>query len=365
MISQKSNKIADGCRFCWMCRHICPTGIATGREEFTPRARGLAVSMIARGMEYDQDLAEAFFSCALCGSCSNDCVTGYEPPVFIREARTEAVVQDILPAAVAPVVERALEGGDIVEKCCCADDSELLAKIAAAPAKAEVAVVLGETACNHRPETAVSFLNVLDKAGVAYCVIDKKVGGELFDLIGYVDEVKAQADAFAAAVAETGAKTVVALDATDARTLIQQYGEWEVKMDAVAMTATAFVAGLVKDGKLSLNKVEMDAVTYQDPDHIVRDLDESENGRQLLAAMGIEIKEMFLNHRLAGSCGNEVLASYFPHITSEMANIRIDDAKRTGACAIVTASPVDYDMLAGKCDCMKALDLFALIDSAC
>ena len=49
MISEKANKIADGCRFCWMCRHICPTGIATGREEFTPRARGLMVSMLKRG----------------------------------------------------------------------------------------------------------------------------------------------------------------------------------------------------------------------------------------------------------------------------------------------------------------------------
>ena len=59
MFSEKAYKNAEACRFCWMCRHICPTGIATGREEFTPRARGLMVSMLKRGEALDADIAEA------------------------------------------------------------------------------------------------------------------------------------------------------------------------------------------------------------------------------------------------------------------------------------------------------------------
>ena len=44
LISQKSKEIIDSCRFCWMCRHICPIGNATGQERNTARARMLALS---------------------------------------------------------------------------------------------------------------------------------------------------------------------------------------------------------------------------------------------------------------------------------------------------------------------------------
>ena len=46
MFSEKAKKHADACRFCWMCRHLCPVQLVTGKETNTPRAKGLLVSMI-------------------------------------------------------------------------------------------------------------------------------------------------------------------------------------------------------------------------------------------------------------------------------------------------------------------------------
>ena len=62
MFSIDSSRQADACRFCWMCRHICPVSNSTGNEGWTPRARGLMVSMIERGLPYDGEIAEASFS---------------------------------------------------------------------------------------------------------------------------------------------------------------------------------------------------------------------------------------------------------------------------------------------------------------
>ena len=42
MISQIANKHADKCRFCWMCRHLCPVQLQTGKEINTPRAKGFS-----------------------------------------------------------------------------------------------------------------------------------------------------------------------------------------------------------------------------------------------------------------------------------------------------------------------------------
>ena len=96
MYSQKAVKNADACRFCWMCRHLCPVQLVTGKEANTPRAKGLLVSMERRGQEkMDEDEAEVMYDCLLCEACTNDCATVYDPLIFIREGRTEA--QTVLP----------------------------------------------------------------------------------------------------------------------------------------------------------------------------------------------------------------------------------------------------------------------------
>ena len=41
MFSEKAKKNADACRFCYMCRHLCPVELVTGKENNTPRAKGL------------------------------------------------------------------------------------------------------------------------------------------------------------------------------------------------------------------------------------------------------------------------------------------------------------------------------------
>ncbi len=35
-----------GCRFCWMCRHVCPVGHVTARETFTPHAWAMLIDAV-------------------------------------------------------------------------------------------------------------------------------------------------------------------------------------------------------------------------------------------------------------------------------------------------------------------------------
>ena len=48
-ITENAKNIIDNCRFCWMCRHVCPIGNATGLERNTARARAFGASMVVRG----------------------------------------------------------------------------------------------------------------------------------------------------------------------------------------------------------------------------------------------------------------------------------------------------------------------------
>lgn len=67
MLSEKANKTVKACRFCWMCRHLCPIGLKTGRENNTPRAKGILLDMAGNGEAYSVSMAEDMYECLLCG----------------------------------------------------------------------------------------------------------------------------------------------------------------------------------------------------------------------------------------------------------------------------------------------------------
>ena len=85
LISQKSKETIDACRFCWMCRHVCPIGNATGQERNTARARALTLSLVERGAVRLSDVVDNVWECALCGGCTNNCMTGWDPVRFTKE----------------------------------------------------------------------------------------------------------------------------------------------------------------------------------------------------------------------------------------------------------------------------------------
>ena len=60
-ITEKAKKIADSCRFCWMCRPVCPIGNATGQERNTARARSLGVSLVVRGATELKEIADNIY----------------------------------------------------------------------------------------------------------------------------------------------------------------------------------------------------------------------------------------------------------------------------------------------------------------
>ena len=197
MISQNALHHAEKCRFCWMCRHLCPVQHQTGKELNTPRAKGLLLSMVnKKAQEFDKDMGQAMYECLLCDACTNDCATGYQPPLFIREARTEAVVSEVAPASVMKLIENVETTGNIygVEKPSYGQDGT------------DVLVYIGEVAAIKVPEMAKHLLALLAKAGVSAKVLanEPASGVMLGDLMGYTEEVRKQAEVCAKTLNETG-----------------------------------------------------------------------------------------------------------------------------------------------------------------
>lgn len=349
MLSGKALNTIKACRFCWMCRHLCPVGLVTGRESNTPRAKALLLDMEQKGTTQMQVYAEDMFQCCLCASCAENCETGYEPPVFIREARRNIVANGLAPNSVMDLIHSLMARGAEKQK--------------PASGKTDVLVYIGAHGTTASREMAEAFGAVLTKAGIPYMTLAEEPadGNELYDLIGETAEVKQMAKKCADAINGSGAKKVVVLNPSAARMFKQEYPAWGLDISAEVVTATAFAAALIETGKLKMKQAQ-GVVTYHDPCRLARDLEETEPARRIIRAMGYELKEMIQSKKTTKCCGGIVLEAHSPKLAQLTASGRISDADRIDVSMMLTACPGCRSVLQKGDGKAEVKDLFVLLN---
>ncbi len=357
IMSEKSKAHVESCRFCWMCHHICPVGNATGHERSTPRARALGISLVNREAIELSEIMDNIYECAGCGACVRDCVTGWDPVMFTKEVRLQAALEGKLPAYINTLVENCLAVGHAYGKTALCDT--LAAKLAEHGAKTSTLLVLGADARYMACTEAVKAVKVLEKAGVTFTALanEPATGAQMDYLVGGAEETKAQMSAFAA-VANTY-ETVVVYDPEDAKTIKRTYGEYGIELSCRVVTFTAFVADLLKAGKLTAVNTGR-KVVFQDHFALSRDLEETEAGRDIVRAYA-ELDEMLLNRGETVWAGNILMAQWIPEVIKLVAERRIFNAKSVGATAIVTESVSEYVSLKAVATDMEILSLEDLI----
>lgn len=347
MLSGKALDTVRACRFCWMCRHLCPVGLATGREVHTPRAKALLLDMEQKGSGSMEDYAEDMFRCCLCASCAENCETGYDPTAFIREARREIVANGAAPEAVMALVDAYL-----------AEESA-----GGTAGQGEILLYCGAKDTEAGKEMAGAFGRLLEKAGIPYIAWENEPpdGNRLYDLIGETAEVRRIAERCRDAIHASGARKVVVLNPSAARMFKQEYPAWGLEISAEIVTATSFAAELLKTGKLHMKKAG-GMVTYHDPCRLARDLEETEPAREIIRAMGYELKEMIQSGKLTKCCGGVVLDAHSPETAKLTAQGRLADAERIDADVVVVACPGCGSVLGKGEGKVEVKNLFVLME---
>lgn len=357
IMSEKCKQHVDSCRFCWMCHHICPIGNATGQERNTARARALGISLVNREAIDLTEIMDNIYECCTCGACVHDCVTGWDPVMFTKETRLQAALEGKLPEYINTLVANCLETGNAYGKTATCDT--LTASIKAHADKKDTLLFLGVDAKFMACEQANKAIKVLDNAGVDFTVLENEPasGVQLDFLIGAANETKAQMEECAKALGEF--ETVVVYDPNDAKAIKQLYKEYGIEVNADVVTYTSFVAGLLKDGKLEAKNTGKDVV-FQDPYQLSRDLEETEEARDIVMSYAV-LGEMLLNRAETVWAGNILMAQYMPEVVKLVANRRIFNAKSIGAKTIVTACVAEYVSLKNVAEDVEIISIEDLI----
>lgn len=340
-ISEKCKEHIEACRFCWMCHHICPIGNATGLERNTAKARALGLSLVNREALSLDDVVDNLYECATCSACVHDCVTGWDPVMFTKEARLQAALEGALPEYINVLIDRCLETGNAYGKT--EVSAELAQAVARHAAKTELVLFLGVDARYQVPQAAVRAIEVLEKANVAFTVlVDEPASGQQLEyLISAANETKEQMAACANKL--NAYQKVIAYDPQDAKVFKREYKEWGVGLEAEVVTFTAFLARLLESGKLAVSRTDKE-VTYQDPFQLSRDLGETAEARKVIEACAT-LKEMLCHGENTMWAGNILMKEWMETVIVDVARCRIRNAKGVGAETIVTASVSEYASL--------------------
>lgn len=357
IMSEKSKQHVDACRFCWMCHHVCPIGNATGQERNTARARALGISLVNREAIDLSEIMDNIYECCTCGACVHTCVTGWDPVMFTKETRLQAALEGKLPDYVMTLVENCLNTGNAYGKTATCEN--LTAAIKAHSDKKDILLLLGVDAKFMACKQALKAIKVLEKSGVDFTVLENEPasGAQLDFLIGAANETKAQMEICAKALSEY--KTVVVYDPNDAKAVKQLYKEYGIEVAANVVTYTSFVAALLRDGKIEANRSDK-AVVFQDPYQLSRDLEETEEAREIIMSYAV-LGEMLLNRDETVWAGNILMAQYMPEVIKKVSARRIFNAKSVGATTIVTASVSEYASLKAVAEDVEILSLEDLI----
>ncbi|MSP83033.1 MAG: DUF3483 domain-containing protein [Alphaproteobacteria bacterium] len=317
------------------------------------RPIGLARGGIDRPIIGDLVHPDTLWACTTCRACVHECPMMIEHvDAVIDLRRFQTLEKGATPAKAAAMLEelRATDtasGRDPATRLDWAVDLRL--PILAAGGSADVLLWLGDAAFDLRGQrTLRALVGLLRRAGVDFAVLgaDELDCGDAARRLGDEATFQALAKQVIATLAARRFDRIVTADPHALNSLRNDYpaqgGHYRVEHH------TALLADLVAGGRITVTKPLAEAITYHDPCYLGRYNGEIAAPRRLLAAIAPHAREME-RHGLRSFCcggGGGAPLTDVPG-TRRIPDLRMDQARATGAATVAVACPNCAVMLEG------------------
>jgi Fe-S oxidoreductase len=326
----------DNCRYCLMCRHVCPVGHVTRKETLTPHGWGLVIASVRRGLlQWNTETVEVLYSCADCGTCRAHCVTDQPLPDAIAAARAEVTAQDLAPQAVYQVHTALQTWGNPYRE----------QPPATAGGHGEIALFVGDEAHYLWPETVAAALRLLEAVGVYPVLVGiGRNNGYLASSLGFPETARALQHATLDELQAAGATRMLVLGPGDfdafSRLADERLGLiWPGGIQLQELTD--FLAGQMQAGALRFKTIAgLAGAAYVDPTHTVRRPERCPTPRQLLqAVLPGDHPELFWRQDRAHPVGSVALQFTNPLIANHLTYSRLGDLVAVGASLAICEDP--------------------------
>ena len=334
------------CVMCGFCRLGCPTFSVSRRESRNAKGRNiLAYQLFTGQMEPSQELADTFYRCTSCGTCTHYCPAQIKVPEIVRSVREKLASAGFLPENYRAVLNNIERTGNPFasgkEDRISTYPSEIKKAIKEGrfPAQAETILFLGCVSSYVDMKIVPALMNNLQKAEIPFTTFSMDEGccGLPVYLSGS-EKFPEMARATIERIKKAGAKRLVTPCAGcyhSFKDIYPKVGHLGVEL----VHAVELLAKLLEEGRLAFATRIEKRVTYHDPCDLGRRLGVFEPPRQILQAIpGVEFVDMTRN-RLQGRCcgGGGGVSAVDPEMAVAMAKERIQDALDINADILVSA----------------------------
>jgi len=395
-------KVAWQCSRCSVCKwvdawevksarfaKVCPSSLFYLFDAYSCQGRmDVAVALIDEKLKYEDspELLGVYYKCNMCGGCDAMCkrVQDMEPLRVIQEMRSRLVGDGQLLPAHMPVMESLRKDDNMMMKPK-AERGKWAEGLKVKDLAKEKAEVVFHAGCQlsfdeEQWQVARTALSLLQNAGVDVGIMGKDeicCGGKAYEM-GYQGEFTKYAESNIEAWKNAGVKTVVTPCSDGYYAFKHLYPEVGANFEVLHMVE--FIDRLIKEGKLKFTKTIPMTVTYHDPCHLGRRDHVYVPGEAIMGIYdpprdiiksipGVELVEMYRIKEYAWCCGaGGGVKEAYPDFNAFTAQERIEEAKATGAEAIVTACPWCernfIDAISSNGDKMKVYDIVELVQQA-
>jgi glycolate oxidase subunit GlcD len=369
------------CIHCGFCRLGCPTFSVTQREGRNARGRNALAYYLMNGtVEVSSDLAEAFYSCTTCQTCTYFCPAQIKVNEIVESVRRKIYQEGLVPAAVLGVRDNILKTGNVFASA--KNDrvqiypQALKEKALSGQLKprAETLLFMGCVPSYLDMKMVPSLIAPLDAARVDYTTLameENCCGFPLF-LMGS-DGFSSHAEQVMEKIRETGAKELVTPCAGCYKTFKKIYPKVG-DLGLEVYHSVTYLEKLVKEGRITFNKDLGARVTYHDPCDLGRAFKLFEEPRNILKGIpGLDFVEMARNRLQARCCGaGGGVQANNPEMAVAMGAERVRDALAVGAEIIVSGCAACKDNLKkgakaipkGERGKIKIMDITELVANA-
>ncbi|MFW6147075.1 MAG: FAD-binding and (Fe-S)-binding domain-containing protein [Thermodesulfobacteriota bacterium] len=370
------------CINCAFCRLGCPTYDVTQLESRNARGRNiLAFNMMTGQIGPSPELAESFYTCTTCNSCTQFCPAQIKVDEIIQKGREKLFAAGAAPEPVMALRESILSADNVYagkkEDRIAILPSSIKQKFEAGEIKKQAPTLLfmGCVSSYLDMKIVPSFLKVMEAAKVDYTLLgtEEVCCGFPLHLMGDVQKFEENAKNLIERIKATGAKELVTPCAGCYKTFRKFYPEVG-DLGLEVYHSVHYMQRLIEDKKIHLGGDLNKKITYHDPCDLGRTFHVFEEPREILKAIpDIDFVEMTRNQLKARCCGGggSVIA-LDPELAAEMAAIRVRDAMEVGAEVIVSGCSSCKDNLRkglkvipkGERPKMKVMDITEVVADA-
>ena len=297
--------------------------------------------------------ADTLWSCTTCRACVEECPMMIEHVDAIVDMRRHLTLEK----GATPN-----KGAEVLENLIATDNpggfapggrlnwaADLNLPLLSEKGRCEVLFWVGDGAFDMRNQrTLRAFVKVLKAARVDFAVLglEERDSGDVARRLGDEATFQLLATRNIQTLAKYNFTRIVTCDPHSFHVLKNEYGAFNG--DYVVQHHSTFMAELIGDGALNLGQHKGSSVTYHDPCYLGRYNGEYEAPRQVLRALGIEVKEMQRSGYRSRCCGGGGGAPITDIPGKQrIPDMRMDDIRTTDAELVAVGCPQCTAMLEG------------------